>query len=115
MTKKNLYHGAWKLRATGVLVLALALSTFPAAFSRAASTSVPPRDLRPSWRPPSPPETSVPDRSATGPIIAQLSRAITETVRSTAMIGLIMAGAFVFNYAIANENVPQLLRNTLIA
>jgi tripartite ATP-independent transporter DctM subunit len=47
--------------------------------------------------------------------LTQLSRAITETVRSTAMIGLIMAGAFVFNYAIANENVPQLLRNTLIA
>lgn len=46
--------------------------------------------------------------------LAQLARAITETVRSTAMIGLIMAGAFVFNYAIANENVPQLLRNTLV-
>jgi tripartite ATP-independent transporter DctM subunit len=45
---------------------------------------------------------------------AQLARAISETVRSTAMIGLIMAGAFVFNYAIANENVPQLLRDTLI-
>jgi C4-dicarboxylate transporter, DctM subunit len=26
-----------------------------------------------------------------------------------------MAGAFVFNSAIANENVPQLLRNTLVA
>ncbi len=45
---------------------------------------------------------------------AQLARAISETVRSTAMIGLIMAGAFVFNYAIANENVPQLLRDTLV-
>ena len=29
-------------------------------------------------------------------------------------IGLIMSGAFVFNYAVANENVPQLLRNTLV-
>jgi C4-dicarboxylate transporter, DctM subunit len=26
-----------------------------------------------------------------------------------------MSGAFVFNYAVANENVPQLLRNTLVA
>ena len=33
----------------------------------------------------------------------------------TATIGLIMSGAFVFNYAVANENVPQLLRNTLVA
>src|SRR5947208_12840021 len=41
MTKKNLYHGAWKLRATGVLVLALALSTFPAAFSRAVKAQTP--------------------------------------------------------------------------
>jgi C4-dicarboxylate transporter DctM subunit len=46
---------------------------------------------------------------------AALVRAVGETVRTTAMIGLIMAGAFVFNYAMANENVPQLLRNTLVA
>jgi C4-dicarboxylate transporter DctM subunit len=46
--------------------------------------------------------------------LAQLLGSISETVRSTAMIGLIMAGAFVFNFAIANENVPQLLRNALI-
>ncbi len=41
MTKNNLYHGAWKLRATGVLVLALALSTFPAAFSRVVKAQAP--------------------------------------------------------------------------
>src|SRR5262245_10784295 len=40
---------------------------------------------------------------------------VAETVRQTAAIGLIMSGAFVFNYAVANENVPQLLRNTLVA
>jgi C4-dicarboxylate transporter DctM subunit len=40
---------------------------------------------------------------------------VSDTVRQTAAIGLIMSGAFVFNYAVANENVPQLLRNTLIA
>jgi tripartite ATP-independent transporter DctM subunit len=45
---------------------------------------------------------------------AELARAVSETVRTTAMIGLIMAGAFVFNYAIANEGVPQLLRRTLV-
>jgi tripartite ATP-independent transporter DctM subunit len=45
---------------------------------------------------------------------AQLLRVITDTVRSTAMIALIMAGAFVFNYAVADENVPQLLQSTLI-
>jgi hypothetical protein len=41
MTKNNLYHGARKLRATGALVLALALSTFPAAFSRAVNAQTP--------------------------------------------------------------------------
>ena len=45
---------------------------------------------------------------------AQLLPAISETVRTTAMIGLMMAGAFVFNYAVANEGVPQAIRNTLI-
>lgn len=44
----------------------------------------------------------------------QLVSAILETVRSTAMIGLIMAGAFFFNYAIASENVPQMLRDGLM-
>jgi C4-dicarboxylate transporter, DctM subunit len=44
-----------------------------------------------------------------------LTTAVSETVAQTAAIGLIMSGAFVFNYAVANENVPQLLRNTLVA
>ena len=44
-----------------------------------------------------------------------LATAVSETVAQTAAIGLIMSGAFVFNYAVANENVPQLLRNTLVA
>src|SRR5262245_5125772 len=44
-----------------------------------------------------------------------LTEVVSETVRQTAAIGLIMSGAFVFNYAVANENVPQLLRNTLVA
>jgi len=44
----------------------------------------------------------------------KLLPAIIETVRSTAMITLIMAGAFVFNYAVANEQVPQLLHDTLV-
>lgn len=47
--------------------------------------------------------------------IAQIFAVISETIRQTAAIGLIMAGAFVFNYAIADENVPQMLRTTLIA
>jgi len=40
---------------------------------------------------------------------------ISDTVRNTAMITIIMAGAFVFNYAVANENVPQLIRDAFIA
>ena len=47
--------------------------------------------------------------------IAQLAAAITETVRTTAMIGLMMSGAFVFNYAVANENLPQAIRAALLA
>jgi tripartite ATP-independent transporter DctM subunit len=47
--------------------------------------------------------------------LARLYQAIGETVRQTAAIGLIMAGAFVFNYAIANEGVPDLLRAMLLA
>ena len=42
--------------------------------------------------------------------LPQLLTVISDTVRATAMIALIMAGAFVFNYAVANENVPQLIR-----
>jgi TRAP-type C4-dicarboxylate transport system permease large subunit len=40
--------------------------------------------------------------------------AIVETVRSTAMLALIVAGGFVFNHAVANEQVPQLLHDTLV-
>jgi tripartite ATP-independent transporter DctM subunit len=47
--------------------------------------------------------------------LTKLRGVILETLKTTATIGLIMSGAFVFNYAIANENVPQLLRNTLVA
>ncbi len=47
--------------------------------------------------------------------LAALYQAITETVRQTAAIGLIMSGAFVFNYAVANEGVPDLIRADLIA
>ena len=41
MTKKNLYHGARKIRATGALVLTLALATFPMAFSHAVKAQAP--------------------------------------------------------------------------
>jgi tripartite ATP-independent transporter DctM subunit len=47
--------------------------------------------------------------------LARLAEVIGETVTTTATIGLIMAGAFVFNYAIANEGVPALIRNALVA
>jgi tripartite ATP-independent transporter DctM subunit len=47
--------------------------------------------------------------------LSQLLTVVTDTVRATAMIALIMAGAFVFNYAVANENVPQLISNTFTA
>ncbi len=40
---------------------------------------------------------------------------IRETVRQTAAIGLIMSGAFVFNFAVANEGVPDRLRDALIS
>ena len=40
---------------------------------------------------------------------------ISDTVRTTAMIALIMSGAFVFNYAVANEGVPRLIQSTFIA
>jgi len=46
---------------------------------------------------------------------AALYGVITDTVRTTAAIGLILSGAFVFNYAIANEQVPQALRAALVA
>jgi tripartite ATP-independent transporter DctM subunit len=45
----------------------------------------------------------------------QLVAVISDTVRATAMIALIMSGAFVFNYAVANEGVPQLIQSTFLA
>ncbi len=39
---------------------------------------------------------------------------INDTVRQTAAIGLIMSGAFVFNYAVANEGVPDAIRAILV-
>ncbi len=47
--------------------------------------------------------------------LRSLLTVVTDTVRATAMIALIMAGAFVFNYAVANENVPQAIRGVLLA
>ncbi len=46
--------------------------------------------------------------------LGQLLTVISDTVRATAMIALIMSGAFVFNYAVANEGVPQLIQTTLL-
>ena len=46
--------------------------------------------------------------------ITDVFAVINDTVRQTAAIGLIMAGAFVFNYAVANEGVPQAIRATLV-
>ena len=46
--------------------------------------------------------------------VMQLVGVIAETVRQTAAIGLIMSGAFVFNYAVANEGVPEAIRATLV-
>jgi C4-dicarboxylate transporter, DctM subunit len=48
-----------------------------------------------------------------GPL--QLVTVISDTVRTTAMIALIMSGAFVFNYAVANEGVPRLIQSTFVA
>jgi tripartite ATP-independent transporter DctM subunit len=47
--------------------------------------------------------------------LSRLFAVIAETVRQTAAIGLIMSGAFVFNYAVANEGVPALIRDTLVS
>jgi tripartite ATP-independent transporter DctM subunit len=46
---------------------------------------------------------------------AQLLAVISDTVRTTAMIALLMSGAFVFNYAVANEGVPQLIQKSFLA
>jgi C4-dicarboxylate transporter, DctM subunit len=45
---------------------------------------------------------------------AQLVPVVADTVRATSMIAIVMAGAFVFNYAVANENVPQRLSALLL-
>jgi tripartite ATP-independent transporter DctM subunit len=47
--------------------------------------------------------------------LGRLMQVIADTVTATATIGLIMAGAFVFNYAIANEGVPHAIRDSLVA
>ncbi len=47
--------------------------------------------------------------------LRRLLEVIGDTVRATAMIAMIMAGAFVFNYAVANENVPQLIAGAFAA
>jgi C4-dicarboxylate transporter, DctM subunit len=47
--------------------------------------------------------------------LRELVGVIAETVRATAMITLIMAGAFVFNYAVANEGVPHFIQSRLLA
>ena len=45
--------------------------------------------------------------------LADLLRIIAETVRGIATVGLIIVGAFVFNFIIANENVPMLLQSAI--
>jgi C4-dicarboxylate transporter, DctM subunit len=47
--------------------------------------------------------------------LADLFAVLAETVRNTATVGLIIVGAFIFNYVIAAENVPQLLQGALTA
>ena len=47
--------------------------------------------------------------------LAELRRVVSDTVRQTAAIGMIMCGAFVFNYAVANEGVPNAIRDSFIA
>jgi C4-dicarboxylate transporter, DctM subunit len=47
--------------------------------------------------------------------LSTLAKVASETVHQTAAIGLVMSGAFVFNYAIANEGIPHAIRDTLVA
>ncbi len=47
--------------------------------------------------------------------LRQLFPVLLATVRGTTMIVTIMAGAFVFNFAVADENVPQLIQGTLLS
>lgn len=46
--------------------------------------------------------------------VRKLLGVITDTVSQTATIGLILSGAFVFNYAVASEGIPVALRTTLV-
>ena len=46
--------------------------------------------------------------------VRSLLAVMADTVRTTATIGLIMSGAFVFNYAVANEGVPDALQAALL-
>jgi C4-dicarboxylate transporter DctM subunit len=46
--------------------------------------------------------------------LSRLLVVISDTVRATAMIALIMSGAFVFNYAVANEGIPRLIQSTFL-
>jgi C4-dicarboxylate transporter, DctM subunit len=45
--------------------------------------------------------------------LAALAAVTLETVRNIATVGLIIVGAFIFNFIIANENVPALLQGAL--
>ncbi len=45
--------------------------------------------------------------------LADLYRIVVETIHGIATVGLIIVGAFVFNFIIANENVPQLLQDAI--
>ena len=45
--------------------------------------------------------------------LAALAAVTLETVRNIATVGLIIVGAFIFNFIIANENVPSLLQDAL--
>ena len=47
--------------------------------------------------------------------LASIYRAIVETVRAIATVGMIIVGAFVFNYMVADAGLPQVLAKVLAA
>lgn len=47
--------------------------------------------------------------------LAALGRVLADTVRAMGQVGLIIAGAFVFNFIVANEALPQALHGVLAA
>lgn len=47
--------------------------------------------------------------------MGRLYEILVETVTQSASIGLIFCGAYVFNYAVASEGLPHLLRDTIIS